>query len=114
MPQDRPDEAKGIIHALGSLPADAIFRDRARQAHNAALCSYRDQDLIHAKALGFNYTVNVTLELPFIGTSAEHGNAFDIAGRGLARTDSLGAGVRMAQQLAVDAGTKGGRSRGGT
>ena len=106
-------KAKGI-DAMGPVPADTMFHDRARQAYDAALCMYHDQALIPAKALDFDETVNVTLGLPFIRTSPDHGTAFDIAGKGLARADSLGAAIRMARQLAINAGTNGDRSHGRT
>jgi 4-hydroxythreonine-4-phosphate dehydrogenase len=61
---------------------------------------YHDQALIPAKALAFDETVNVTLGLPFIRTSPDHGTAFDIAGKGIARPDSLIASIRLAQELA--------------
>jgi 4-hydroxythreonine-4-phosphate dehydrogenase len=91
--------AKGI-EAIGPLPADTMFHDSARQLYDVALCMYHDQALIPAKALGFDDTVNVTLGLPFIRTSPDHGTAFDIAGKGLARSDSLIAATRLALQLA--------------
>jgi len=92
--------AKGV-DAFGPLPADTMFHNRARQGYDAALCMYHDQALIPAKALDFDDTVNVTLGLPFIRTSPDHGTAFDIAGKGLARSDSLGAAMRLAGQLAA-------------
>lgn len=91
-------KAKGI-RAVGPLPADTMFHDSARQLYDVALCMYHDQALIPAKALGFDDTVNVTLGLPFIRTSPDHGTAFDIAGKGVARPDSLVAAVRLAAHL---------------
>ncbi|TJW77974.1 MAG: 4-hydroxythreonine-4-phosphate dehydrogenase, partial [Mesorhizobium sp.] len=70
-----------------------------------ALCMYHDQALIPAKALAFDEAVNVTLGLPFIRTSPDHGTAFDLAGKGIARTDSLIAALRLARRLA-DIGAK--------
>ncbi len=91
------------IDASGPLPADTMFHDAARERYDAALCMYHDQALIPAKALGFDDTVNVTLGLPFIRTSPDHGTAFDIAGKGIARASSLIAAVRLAQTMADNA-----------
>lgn len=88
------------IDARGPLPADTLFHPRARQGYDVALCMYHDQALIPAKALAFDESVNVTLGLPFVRTSPDHGTAFDIAGRGIARPDSLVAALRMAAALA--------------
>jgi 4-hydroxythreonine-4-phosphate dehydrogenase len=88
------------IDAFGPLPADTMFHPRARAGYDAALCMYHDQALIPAKALAFDEAVNVTLGLPFIRTSPDHGTAFDIAGKGIARPDSLIAALKLARQLA--------------
>ena len=88
------------INAFGPLPADTMFHARARQTYDAAICMYHDQALIPAKALAFDETVNVTLGLPFIRTSPDHGTAFDIAGKGIARPDSLIAALRLARSMA--------------
>ncbi|TIW91023.1 MAG: 4-hydroxythreonine-4-phosphate dehydrogenase, partial [Mesorhizobium sp.] len=88
------------IDAFGPLPADTLFHARARAGYDAALCMYHDQALIPAKALAFDEAVNVTLGLPFIRTSPDHGTAFDIAGKGVARPDSLMAALKLARQLA--------------
>ncbi|RWA98980.1 4-hydroxythreonine-4-phosphate dehydrogenase PdxA [Mesorhizobium sp.] len=93
------------IDAFGPLPADTLFHARARAGYDVALCMYHDQALIPAKALAFDEAVNVTLGLPFIRTSPDHGTAFDIAGKGIARTDSLIAALRLARRLA-DIGAK--------
>ncbi len=87
------------IDARGPLPADTMFHDAARATYDAAICMYHDQALIPAKALGFDDTVNVTLGLPFVRTSPDHGTAFDIAGKGVARDDSLIAALRMADTM---------------
>ncbi|TPI41734.1 4-hydroxythreonine-4-phosphate dehydrogenase PdxA [Mesorhizobium sp. B3-1-9] len=92
-------QAEGI-DAIGPLPADTMFHPRARAAYDAALCMYHDQALIPAKTLAFDEAVNVTLGLPFIRTSPDHGTAFDIAGKGIARADSLIAALRLARRLA--------------
>ncbi|WP_442920964.1 4-hydroxythreonine-4-phosphate dehydrogenase PdxA [Mesorhizobium sp. Cs1299R1N3] len=92
------------IDAFGPLPADTLFHARARAGYDAALCMYHDQALIPAKALAFDEAVNVTLGLPFIRTSPDHGTAFNIAGKGVARPDSLIAALKLARRLAdVDA-----------
>ncbi|CAN7170151.1 4-hydroxythreonine-4-phosphate dehydrogenase PdxA [Rhizobium sp. LjRoot98] len=88
------------VDITGPLPADTMFHDRARATYDVAICMYHDQALIPAKALGFDDSVNATLGLPFIRTSPDHGTAFSLAGKGIARADSLLAALRMAQQLA--------------
>lgn len=95
-------KAEGV-DITGPLPADTMFHDRARATYDVAICMYHDQALIPAKALGFDDSVNVTLGLPFIRTSPDHGTAFSLAGKGIARADSLLAALRMAQQLADNA-----------
>lgn len=92
------------IDAAGPLPADTMFHARARETYDAALCMYHDQALIPAKTLAFDDAVNVTLGLPFIRTSPDHGTAFDIAGKGIAKSDSLIMAIRLARQLADNAG----------
>lgn len=87
------------IDAVGPRPADTMFHARARAGYDAAICMYHDQALIPAKALAFDQTVNVTLGLPFVRTSPDHGTAFDIAGKGIARPDSLIEALRMAHRL---------------
>lgn len=91
-------QAQGIA-CRGPLPADTMFHDEARKTYDAALCMYHDQALIPAKALAFHETVNVTLGLPFIRTSPDHGTAFDIAGTGKANPASFIAALRMAQEM---------------
>src|SRR5690606_6535825 len=88
------------INVRGPLPADTMFHPQARASYDAAVCMYHDQALIPAKALAFDETVNVTLGLPFIRTSPDHGTAFDIAGKGIARPDSLVAALRLARFMA--------------
>jgi 4-hydroxythreonine-4-phosphate dehydrogenase len=92
-------KAKGIL-AFGPLPADTMFHAAARETYDVALCMYHDQALIPAKALGFDDAVNVTLGLPFIRTSPDHGTAFAIAGTGKARPDSLIAALKTAAAMA--------------
>ena len=84
----------------GPLPADTMFHEAARAAYDVAICMYHDQALVPAKALGFDDAVNVTLGLPFIRTSPDHGTAFAIAGTGAARHDSFQAALVMARQMA--------------
>ena len=88
------------LDITGPLPADTMFHDRARAGYDVAICMYHDQALIPAKALGFDDSVNVTLGLPFIRTSPDHGTAFSLAGKGTARADSLLAALRLARELA--------------
>jgi 4-hydroxythreonine-4-phosphate dehydrogenase len=92
------------IDAFGPLPADTMFHARARQGYDAALTMYHDQGLIPAKTLAFDEGVNLTLGLPFVRTSPDHGTAFDIAGKGVARPDSLLAAIRLAARLSADRG----------
>jgi 4-hydroxythreonine-4-phosphate dehydrogenase len=89
------------IEAKGPLPADTMFHAEARATYDAAICMYHDQALIPAKTLAFHDAVNVTLGLPIIRTSPDHGTALDIAGKGLARADSLIAALRLAADMAA-------------
>lgn len=88
------------IDARGPLPADTMFHARARATYDVAICMYHDQALIPAKTLAFDEAVNVTLGLPFIRTSPDHGTAFDIASKGIARPDSLIAALKLARAMA--------------
>ncbi|SSC68174.1 4-hydroxythreonine-4-phosphate dehydrogenase PdxA [Ciceribacter selenitireducens] len=87
------------IDAFGPLPADTMFHDEARRRYDVAICMYHDQALIPVKALGFDDSVNVTLGLPFVRTSPDHGTAFGIAGQGIAREDSLVAALKLADEI---------------
>jgi 4-hydroxythreonine-4-phosphate dehydrogenase len=89
------------IDARGPLPADTTFHDAARKTYDCALCMYHDQALIPIKTLAFDDAVNVTLGLPFIRTSPDHGTAFDIAGSGRANPASLIAALRLAWRMAT-------------
>jgi 4-hydroxythreonine-4-phosphate dehydrogenase len=89
------------IAARGPLPADTMFHPAARATYDAALCMYHDQALIPIKTLAFDHGVNVTLGLPFVRTSPDHGTAFDIAGTGRADPSSLVAALRLAARLAA-------------
>jgi 4-hydroxythreonine-4-phosphate dehydrogenase len=92
------------IDARGPLPADTMFHAAARRTYDAALAMYHDQALIPIKTLAFDHAVNVTLGLPFVRTSPDHGTAFDIAGTGRASSASLVAALKLAARLvAADA-----------
>ena len=84
----------------GPLSADTMFHAGARKAYDAAICMYHDQALIPIKTLDFSGGVNVTLGLPFVRTSPDHGTAFDIAGKGIADATSMIAALKMAAQMA--------------
>ncbi len=87
----------------GPLPADTMFHAAARARYDVAICAYHDQALIPIKTLDFDGGVNVTLGLPFIRTSPDHGTAFDIAGTGQANPSSTIAALRMAHRMAQSA-----------
>ena len=84
----------------GPAPADTLFHARARAGVDAVICMYHDQALIPLKTIDFDHGVNITLGLPFIRTSPDHGTALDIAGTGRARADSLVAALTIARQMA--------------
>ena len=90
--------AEGLT-VSGPHPADTLFHAQARTAYDAALAMYHDQALIPIKTIAFDEAVNVTLGLPFLRTSPDHGTAFDIAGKGIARPHSLIAALRLAARL---------------
>ena len=89
------------IDARGPLPADTMFHEAARKTYDCAICMYHDQALIPIKTIAFDDAVNVTLGLPFIRTSPDHGTAFDIAGTGRANPASLIAALRLASRMAA-------------
>jgi 4-hydroxythreonine-4-phosphate dehydrogenase len=89
------------IDARGPLPADTMFHAAARAGYDVALAMYHDQALIPIKTLAFEHAVNVTLGLPFIRTSPDHGTAFDIAGTGRADPSSLIAALALAARLSA-------------
>lgn len=89
------------MEIAGPLPADTMFHPPARAKWDAALCMYHDQALIPMKTLDFDRGVNATLGLSFIRTSPDHGTAYDIAGKGLARPDSLIEAIRAAAAMAA-------------
>lgn len=90
---------KAGVDVRGPLPADTMFHAAARETYDCAICMYHDQALIPIKTLAFDDGVNVTLGLPFIRTSPDHGTAFDIAGTGRANPSSLIAALRLAARM---------------
>jgi 4-hydroxythreonine-4-phosphate dehydrogenase len=94
------------VDAHGPRPADTMFHAAARATYDAALCMYHDQALIPIKTLAFDSAVNVTLGLPIVRTSPDHGTAFDIAGTGRADPSSLIAALRLAARLTATAETR--------
>jgi 4-hydroxythreonine-4-phosphate dehydrogenase len=88
------------IDCADARPADSLFHEQARARYDAVICLYHDQALIPVKTLDFWGGVNATLGLPIVRTSPDHGVGYDIAGRGLARPDSLIAALHMAQTMA--------------
>lgn len=89
------------IDARGPASADTLFHARARARYDAAICMYHDQALIPLKTVDFDGGVNVTLGLPIVRTSPDHGTALDIAGTGAARPDSLIAALKLAETMAA-------------
>lgn len=91
--------AEGLT-VIGPLPGDTAFHAEARLNYDAILCMYHDQALIPVKTIDFHGGINVSLGLPFIRTSPDHGTALGIAGKGVARADSLIAAIRLASAMA--------------
>jgi 4-hydroxythreonine-4-phosphate dehydrogenase len=91
-------KAQGV-NAFGPHPADTLFHAAARQKYDAVLCMYHDQALIPLKTLDFDHGVNITLGLPIVRTSPDHGTALDIAGKGKASADSLIAALKTAAAI---------------
>ncbi len=89
------------VDARGPLPSDTLFHAAARKTYDVVLAMYHDQALIPVKTIAFDETVNVTLGLPFVRTSPDHGTALDIASRGVAAPSSLIAALRMAGRMAA-------------
>lgn len=96
-------QAEGL-EVTGPWPADTMFHAAARAGYDVAICAYHDQALIPIKTIDFAGGVNVTLGLPFVRTSPDHGTAYDIAGRGLADPSSLIAALKMARGMAAARG----------
>ena len=92
-----------VLHPRQARKKDAVrrFHQEARARYDAALCMYHDQALIPIKTIDFHGGVNVTLGLPFVRTSPDHGTAFAIAGRGVARAESMIAALRLAADMAA-------------
>ncbi|WP_333817992.1 4-hydroxythreonine-4-phosphate dehydrogenase PdxA [Tabrizicola sp.] len=88
------------LDVTGPWPADTMFHAGARAGYDVAVCAYHDQALIPIKTIDFAGGVNVTLGLPFVRTSPDHGTAYDIAGRGVADPSSLIAALKMAREMA--------------
>ena len=91
----------GGIDATGPYSPDTMFHEAARRRYDAALCMYHDQALIPLKTIDFDRGVNITLGLPFVRTSPDHGTACDIAGRGIANPESLIAALKLAAAMAA-------------
>jgi 4-hydroxythreonine-4-phosphate dehydrogenase len=89
------------INASGPHPADTLFHPEARRRHDVVIGMYHDQVLAPIKAIAFDRAVNVTLGLPFVRTSPDHGTAFDLAGTGRANSASLLAALKLAERLAA-------------
>lgn len=101
------DEERRIIapaikrtRAVGPLPADTLFHKAYRGEFDAVVAMYHDQGLVPLKMIAFDTGVNLTLGLPFVRTSPDHGTAYDIAGKNLARPDSMIAAINLAARLA--------------
>ncbi len=90
------------ISLSGPMPADTLFHAAARRAYDAAICMYHDQALIPLKTIDFDGGVNITLGLPIVRTSPDHGTAFDIAGTGRANPASLIAAIKRAAEIAAN------------
>ncbi|UCH74295.1 MAG: 4-hydroxythreonine-4-phosphate dehydrogenase PdxA [Rhodospirillales bacterium] len=90
---------EGVL-VLGPAPADTLFHERARSTYDAAICMYHDQALIPLKTIDFHAGINITLGLPFVRTSPDHGTALEIAGTGVADERSFAAAVREAGAIA--------------
>ena len=102
LPAIRAAQESGLT-ITGPHPADTLFYAQRRKTYDAVIAMYHDQALLPVKTIAFDETVNVTLGLPFIRTSPDHGTALDIAGKGIARPDSLLAALNMASEMAEHA-----------
>jgi 4-phospho-D-threonate 3-dehydrogenase / 4-phospho-D-erythronate 3-dehydrogenase len=100
------EAARGVddINVRGPFSADTVFLRASRGEFDAVIACYHDQAMIPVKCLSFGEAVNVTLGLPFIRTSVDHGTAFDIAGKGLAEHSSMVAAIKLAADLSTQAG----------
>jgi 4-hydroxythreonine-4-phosphate dehydrogenase len=95
---------KDRINVSGPFSADTVFLRAARGEFDAVVACYHDQAMIPVKCLSFGEAVNVTLGLPFIRTSVDHGTAFDIAGKGIAEHSSMVAAIKLAAELSLKSG----------
>ena len=95
------------VNVHGPFSADTVFLRASRGEFDAVIACYHDQAMIPVKCLSFGEAVNVTLGLPFIRTSVDHGTAFDIAGKGLAEHSSMVAAIKLAAELSLIAGESG-------
>lgn len=89
------------LNIAGPMPADTLFHAAARARYDVAICAYHDQALVPIKTIDFDGGVNLTLGLPFVRTSPDHGTAFDIAGKGQANPSSMIAALKMANTMAA-------------
>jgi 4-hydroxythreonine-4-phosphate dehydrogenase len=92
------------MNVSGPFSADTVFLRASRGEFDAVIACYHDQAMIPVKCLSFGEAVNVTLGLPFIRTSVDHGTAFDIAGKGIAEHSSMVAAIKLAAELSTQAG----------
>ena len=92
------------MNVQGPFSADTVFLRASRGEFDAVIANYHDQAMIPVKCLSFGEAVNVTLGLPFIRTSVDHGTAFDIAGKGIAEHSSMVAAIKLAAELSTRAG----------
>ena len=99
--------ARDDINVRGPFSADTVFLRASRGEFDAVVACYHDQAMIPVKCLSFGEAVNVTLGLPFIRTSVDHGTAFDIAGKGIAEHSSMVTAIKLAAELSLKAGESG-------
>jgi 4-hydroxythreonine-4-phosphate dehydrogenase len=102
MPAIEACRVKDAVNVSGPYSADTVFLRASRGEFDAVIACYHDQAMIPVKCLSFGEAVNVTLGLPFIRTSVDHGTAFDIAGKGIAEHSSMVAAIKLAAQLSVN------------
>ena len=107
VPAVKACRVKDDINVRGPYSADTIFLRASRGEFDAVVACYHDQAMIPVKCLSFGEAVNVTLGLPFIRTSVDHGTAFDIAGKGIAEHSSMVAAIKLAAELSLKAGESG-------
>jgi 4-hydroxythreonine-4-phosphate dehydrogenase len=107
MPAIEACRAIDRINVQGPFSADTVFLRASRGEFDAVVACYHDQAMIPVKCLSFGEAVNITLGLPFIRTSVDHGTAFDIAGKGIAEHSSMIAAIKLAAELSSKAGEAG-------